>query len=56
MERLGGIFSRFSAEGVGGGVAEIAFDDTWLKTVAEYILNNKNIENMYTRNKIRKDE
>jgi hypothetical protein len=31
VERLGGIFSGFSEEGVGGGVAEeIAFDDLWL--------------------------
>jgi hypothetical protein len=31
VERLGGIFSGFSAEGVGGGVEEeIVFDDLWL--------------------------
>jgi hypothetical protein len=40
VERLGGIFSRFSAEGVGGGVAEeIVFHETALKNVVEWILN-----------------
>ncbi len=42
MEGLGGIFSGFSEEGVGGGVRgeeEIAFYETALKTVVELILN-----------------
>jgi hypothetical protein len=40
VERLGGIFSGFSAEGVGGGVAEeIAFHEAALKSVVEWILN-----------------
>ena len=43
VERLGGIFSRFSAEGVGGGVAErrgIAFDEARLKKML-FIVTDK---------------
>ena len=41
MEKLGGAFSRFSEEGVGGGVnlGKIAFDEAEVKIVLDFIIN-----------------